>query len=153
MSVPTTNLLHTKSNLLNNNSDNTQAEIDKRSIFVKNLNVNTSVEQLESYFTTVGYINRITIFNTLKTKKTHLVNAYIEFDSLEAKEKALFLHGSNVNGHVLHIYEKRSNKPKYLLSIEEENNNSNPKQKSKCNPNHKKTTKTIFHVSSYMEKN
>ena len=77
-------------------------EADKKSIYIKNVDFSTTPEELEEHFKKCGDINRITI---LCDKYTGVPKgyAYIEFNSLEAKEKSKALNDSLFKGRQIKV--------------------------------------------------
>lgn len=88
-----------------------QEEIDSRSVYVGNVDYQSTPEQLESFFKAVGVIERITI---LFDKYSGLPKgyAYVEFEIPESVEKAIEeLHGKEFRGRDLRVTPKRTNLP------------------------------------------
>lgn len=88
-----------------------QEEIDSRSVYVGNVDYQSTPEQLESFFKVVGVIERITI---LFDKYSGLPKgyAYVEFEAPESVDKAIEeLHGKEFRGRDLRVTPKRTNLP------------------------------------------
>lgn len=88
-----------------------QEEIDSRSVYVGNVDYQSTPEQLESFFKVVGVIERITI---LFDKYSGLPKgyAYVEFETSESVENAIEqLHGKEFRGRDLRVTPKRTNLP------------------------------------------
>eukprot|EP01017_Pseudomicrothorax_dubius_P037336 TRINITY_DN5463_c0_g1_i1.p1 TRINITY_DN5463_c0_g1~~TRINITY_DN5463_c0_g1_i1.p1 ORF type:complete len:176 (-),score=54.47 TRINITY_DN5463_c0_g1_i1:80-607(-) len=80
---------------------------DKRSVFVKNLDLSTNKEDLSEFFKSCGGINRVTIMYG-KGKNY----AYVEFNEVEAAENAKILDGSILKGRQINVLAKRTNVPR-----------------------------------------
>lgn len=87
----------------------TELEITKRSIHISNLHPKTSVEELESHFSSCGAISRTTIRKDKFGKSKGF--AYIEFSSEKSVESALSMEGSVLGGKKLRVNVKRINHP------------------------------------------
>ncbi|KAL6449905.1 Pabp2 Polyadenylate-binding protein 2 [Candida maltosa Xu316] len=88
-----------------------QEEIDSRSVYVGNVDYQSSPEQLEEFFHVVGIIERVTI---LFDRFTGLPKgyAYIEFEKAESVPKAIEdLHGKAFRGREIRVTAKRTNLP------------------------------------------
>lgn len=88
-----------------------QEEIDQRSVYVGNVDYQSTPEQLESFFNSSGTIERITI---LFDKFSGLPKgyAYVEFDTKESVNTAIEeLHGKEFRGRELRVTPKRTNLP------------------------------------------
>lgn len=88
-----------------------QEEVDSRSIYVGNVDYQSTPEQLEELFREVGVIERVTI---LFDKYTGLPKgyAYIEFESVASVEKSIeTLHGKTFRGREIRVTAKRTNLP------------------------------------------
>ncbi|CCD26383.1 Sgn1p NDAI_0H02090 [Naumovozyma dairenensis CBS 421] len=87
-----------------------QLDADSRSIFVNNISIDMTPEQIESHFKEFGnHIVRITLFTDRHSKGC----AYIEFDNVEVRELALNSNGTPFNGSVIGVFRKRTNLPKF----------------------------------------
>ena len=94
-----------------------QEEIDGRSVYVGNVDYQSTPEQLEEFFHGVGVIERVTI---LFDRFSGLPKgyAYIEFEQTESVQKAIDeLHGKEFRGRELRVTAKE---PIYLVSEEVE---------------------------------
>ena len=82
--------------------DRSSEEADKKSIYIKNVDFSTTPEELEEHFKKCGDINRITI---LCDKYTGVPKgyAYIEFNSVESKEKSKGLNDSLFKGRQIKV--------------------------------------------------
>lgn len=88
-----------------------QEEIDGRSVYVGNVDYQSTPEQLEEFFHGVGVIERVTI---LFDRFSGLPKgyAYIEFEQTESVQKAIDeLHGKEFRGRELRVTAKRTNLP------------------------------------------
>lgn len=85
-------------------------ENDKRSIFVKNVDYQSTKEQITEHFKTCGKINRVTIIYDKYTNHPKGC-CYVEFGDLESAENSKSLNNSIFNGRQLEILPKRTNKP------------------------------------------
>ncbi|KAK6205131.1 uncharacterized protein RJT21DRAFT_80544 [Scheffersomyces amazonensis] len=88
-----------------------QEEIDGRSVYVGNVDYQSTPEQLEEFFHVVGVIERVTI---LFDRYTGLPKgyAYVEFEKAESVEAAINdLHGKTFRGRELRVTAKRTNLP------------------------------------------
>ena len=85
-------------------------EVDKRSIFVKNVDYNSTKDQITEHFKTCGKINRITIIHDKFTQHPKGC-CYIEFADAESAENSKSLNSSIFNGRQLEIFSKRTNQP------------------------------------------
>jgi polyadenylate-binding protein 2 len=85
-------------------------EVDKRSIYVGNVDYGSSPEELQEHFKSCGQINRITI---LVDKFTGLPKgfAYIEFAEEHTVNNAQLLNDSLFRGRQLKVVAKRTNIP------------------------------------------
>ncbi|KAI5950577.1 hypothetical protein CANMA_005237 [Candida margitis] len=88
-----------------------QEETDSRSIYVGNVDYQSTPEQLEEFFHVVGVIERITIlfdkFNGLPKGY-----AYVEFEKTDSVNKAVEdLHGKEFRGREIRVTPKRTNLP------------------------------------------
>ncbi|ODV82357.1 RNA-binding domain-containing protein, partial [Suhomyces tanzawaensis NRRL Y-17324] len=88
-----------------------QREIDARSIYVGNVDYQSTPEQLEEFFHKAGVIERVTI---LFDRYTGLPKgyAYVEFEETASVERAIEeLHGNEFRGRELRVSPKRTNLP------------------------------------------
>ncbi|CAR24321.1 Sgn1p [Lachancea thermotolerans CBS 6340] len=86
-----------------------QRKTDARSIFLRNIPVDISINLLEDHFKLYGTINRVTIFTNRKT--FNLGYAYIEFEEDCSADQALDLNNSELCGHKIEVTKKRTNLP------------------------------------------
>jgi polyadenylate-binding protein 2 len=89
---------------------NEKEEIDRRSIYVGNVDYSVTPEQLQELFQACGVINRVTIMADKFTGQPKGY-AYIEFAETAAVAGASALDGSEVNGRALKVNPKRTNVP------------------------------------------
>jgi len=89
-----------------------EEEIDSRSIFLKNVDFSATPEDIEEHFKSYGSVNRITI---ICDKFTGIPKgyAYVEFASVEEKEKSKQLNDSLFKGRQIKIEDKRKNIPNF----------------------------------------
>lgn len=88
-----------------------QEETDLRSVYVGNVDYQSTPEQIEELFHKVGIVERVTI---LFDKFSGLPKgyAYVEFQTPENAKKAVEeLHGESFRGRELRVSEKRTNLP------------------------------------------
>ncbi|KAG7661640.1 uncharacterized protein J8A68_004793 [[Candida] subhashii] len=88
-----------------------QEEIDSRSIYVGNVDFQSTPEQIEEFFHEVGIIERVTI---LFDRFTGLPKgyAYVEFEKSESVQQAIEqLNGKTFRGRELRVTTKRTNLP------------------------------------------
>lgn len=104
-----------------------QLEVDKRSIYVGNVEYATTPEELEEHFRSCGIVNRVTIMCS-KLNGHPKGYAYLEFQNLEAVPEALGLEGSQLRGRTLKVSPKRTNKPG--MSTTDQWPNSRPRGQS-----------------------
>ncbi|CAI5759050.1 unnamed protein product [Candida verbasci] len=93
-----------------------QEEIDSRSIYVGNVDYQSTPEQLEEFFHIVGVIERVTI---LFDRFSGLPKgyAYVEFEKPESVNKAIEeLHGKSFRGRDIRVSAKRTNVPGFRKS-------------------------------------
>lgn len=94
-----------------------QEEIDRRSVFVGNVDYQSTPEQLEHFFKSVGVIERITI---LFEKYTGMPKgyAYVEFQEPYSVIRAIEeLNNKPFRGRELRISHKRTNVPGYKKKL------------------------------------
>ncbi|CAI4064903.1 Sgn1p SKDI_09G1640 [Saccharomyces kudriavzevii IFO 1802] len=87
-----------------------QLEADSRSIFVGNITLDVTPEQIEEHFQDCGLIKRITLLYDRNTGAPKGYG-YIEFESPAFREKALQLNGVELNGKKIAVSRKRTNIP------------------------------------------
>lgn len=90
--------------------ESTRIEADTRSIFVGNVAFDVSPGVLEEHFGGCGRINRITLVRDSK-RSSHVGYGYLEFDSVEARDRALLLDGSVIGGMRMIVRKKRLRRP------------------------------------------
>eukprot|EP00485_Elphidium_margaritaceum_P020238 CAMPEP_0202727484 /NCGR_PEP_ID=MMETSP1385-20130828/185144_1 /ASSEMBLY_ACC=CAM_ASM_000861 /TAXON_ID=933848 /ORGANISM="Elphidium margaritaceum" /LENGTH=277 /DNA_ID=CAMNT_0049393725 /DNA_START=1107 /DNA_END=1941 /DNA_ORIENTATION=- len=95
------------------NTPEEQQSIDKRSIFVKNVALQTDAEELRAHFESCGTIERITICCDKRTGQPKGC-AYIQFKSEESVSAAQLLDGKDFNGKPIMVAQKRTNLPAWL---------------------------------------
>lgn len=88
------------------------ASVDARSVYVGNVDYSTEPEELETFFSSCGTVNRVTI---LVDKWTHHPKgfAYVEFKDAEAIVNAMILNETEFKGRRLKISPKRTNLPSF----------------------------------------
>ncbi|KAI3648700.1 hypothetical protein MP228_006554 [Amoeboaphelidium protococcarum] len=89
-----------------------QEEIDKRSIYVGNVDYETAAEELQAHFQDCGAINRVTILADKFTGRPK-GHAYVEFADAKSVENALILSGTLFRNRMLQVTAKRTNIPGY----------------------------------------
>merc|ERR1719293_392199 len=85
-------------------------EVDKRSVYVGNVDYGSTPEEVQEHFKACGQINRITIMVD-KFSGQPKGYAYIEFEDEQAVENSLLLNGSLFRGRQLKVVQKRTNIP------------------------------------------
>eukprot|EP00871_Galdieria_phlegrea_P003719 jgi/Galph1/4348/GphlegSOOS_G2998.1 len=85
-------------------------EVDRRSIYVGNVDYGATPEELQSHFKECGTINRVTILCDRFTGHPKGF-AYIEFAMEEGANNAVFLNESLFRGRTLKVSLKRNNVP------------------------------------------
>merc|ERR1719436_228007 len=93
-----------------NNDAMDAEEVDKRSVYVGNVDYGSTPEELQEHFKACGQCNRITI---LVDKYTGCPKgfAYIEFADEQTVQNSLLLNGSLFRGRQLKVIQKRTNIP------------------------------------------
>ena len=81
---------------------------DNLSVFLKNVDFNTTTDNLQEHFQACGEINRITILCDKWTGRPKGM-AYIEFKNQEALSHALQLNDSEFRGRQISVTQKRTN--------------------------------------------
>ncbi|KAL3651645.1 Polyadenylate-binding protein 2 [Castilleja foliolosa] len=90
-------------------SQTNKEEVDRRSVFVGNVDYACTPEEVQQHFQSCGTVNRVTIrTNKYGQPKGY---AYVEFLETEAVEQALLLNESELHGRQLKISAKRTNVP------------------------------------------
>ncbi|KAH3675734.1 hypothetical protein WICMUC_002526 [Wickerhamomyces mucosus] len=88
-----------------------QQELDKRSVYVGNVDFKSTPDEVEEFFNSAGSINRVTILFDRYTGYPKGY-AYVEFESAESVEKAVNeLNGKEFRGRILSVVAKRTNLP------------------------------------------
>ncbi|OLQ03556.1 Polyadenylate-binding protein 2 [Symbiodinium microadriaticum] len=85
-------------------------EVDKRSVYVGQVDWGATPEELQEHFKTCGQINRITILVDKFTGHPK-GRAYIEFGDEQSVQNSLLLNGSLFRGRQLKVIQKRTNIP------------------------------------------
>merc|ERR1719194_231809 len=85
-------------------------EIDKRSVYIGNVDYGSTPEELQEHFKSCGQINRITILVDKYTGHPKGF-AYIEFADEQSVQNSLLLNGSLFRGRQLKVIQKRTNIP------------------------------------------
>merc|ERR1719320_1801275 len=87
-------------------------EADVASIYVGNVDYSTKPEELQTFFSSCGAVQRVTILTNKWTGQPKGY-AYVQFRSAEAVANAVLLNESEFKGRQLKISEKRTNIPGY----------------------------------------
>mmetsp|Transcript_62684 Transcript_62684/g.176759 ORF Transcript_62684/g.176759 Transcript_62684/m.176759 type:complete len:198 (-) Transcript_62684:85-678(-) len=85
-------------------------EVDKRSVYVGNVDYGSTPEELQEHFKSCGQINRITILVD-RFSGSPKGFAYIEFADEQSVQNSLLLNGSLFRGRQLKVIQKRTNVP------------------------------------------
>jgi polyadenylate-binding protein 2 len=85
-------------------------EIDKRSVYIGNVDYGSTPEELQEHFKSCGQINRITILVDKYTGSPKGF-AYVEFADEQSVQNSLLLNGSLFRGRQLKVVQKRTNIP------------------------------------------
>eukprot|EP01098_Paradermamoeba_levis_P007519 TRINITY_DN310_c0_g1_i1.p1 TRINITY_DN310_c0_g1~~TRINITY_DN310_c0_g1_i1.p1 ORF type:complete len:232 (-),score=70.98 TRINITY_DN310_c0_g1_i1:186-821(-) len=91
-------------------SSGSSKEVDKRSIYIGNVDYSTTAEELQTHFQSCGTINRLTILCDKWTGHPKGF-AYIEFAEEESVNNSVLLEGSIFRGRPLKVIPKRTNIP------------------------------------------
>ncbi|GAB5361674.1 hypothetical protein AAMO2058_000732900 [Amorphochlora amoebiformis] len=83
-------------------------DVDKRSVYVGNVEYQTTPDELKEFFTPCGTVNRVTILCNKRTGQP-MGYAYIEFKDEDAVTNAVLLDKTEFKGRNLKISEKRTN--------------------------------------------
>lgn len=97
-----------------------QLEADSRSIFVGNITLDVTPEQIEELFQDCGIIKRITLLYDRNTGAPKGYG-YIEFESPAFREKALQLNGAELKGKKIAVSRKRTNIPGFNRNYNTQN--------------------------------
>eukprot|EP01026_Neomeris_dumetosa_P005646 TRINITY_DN1164_c0_g1_i1.p4 TRINITY_DN1164_c0_g1~~TRINITY_DN1164_c0_g1_i1.p4 ORF type:complete len:229 (+),score=50.33 TRINITY_DN1164_c0_g1_i1:1992-2678(+) len=91
-----------------------QSDVDKRSLYIGNVDYNATPEELQQHFQSCGTVNRVTILtDKFGNPKGY---AYLEFLEPDAIENALLLNGTELRGRELKVNPKRTNLPGFKRS-------------------------------------
>merc|ERR1719164_416949 len=93
--------------------DGDDGEVDKRSIYVGNVDYGSTPEELQEHFKSCGSINRITILVD-KFSGHPKGFAYIEMGDEQSVQNSLLLNGSLFRGRQLKVMHKRTNIPGFM---------------------------------------
>eukprot|EP00472_Partenskyella_glossopodia_P006359 CAMPEP_0197525312 /NCGR_PEP_ID=MMETSP1318-20131121/10836_1 /TAXON_ID=552666 /ORGANISM="Partenskyella glossopodia, Strain RCC365" /LENGTH=267 /DNA_ID=CAMNT_0043078539 /DNA_START=52 /DNA_END=852 /DNA_ORIENTATION=+ len=85
-------------------------DVDKRSIYVGNVEYETTPDELKEFFTPCGVVNRVTIMCNKRTGRP-MGYAYVEFKEEDAVTNAVLLDKQEFKGRPLKISAKRTNMP------------------------------------------
>lgn len=99
---------------INEEKKEDQEQIDKRSIFVTNVDYGTDAEELRDFFKACGTIERITIVCDKYSGKPKGC-AYIQFKSEESVAIAMDLNDKEFRNRQLKIEQKRTNMPSWMV--------------------------------------
>jgi len=105
-------------------------EIDKRSVYVGNVDYGSTPEELQEHFKSCGQINRITILVD-KFSGSPKGFAYIEFADEQSVQNSLLLNGSLFRGRQLKVIQKRTNVPGWNYKGKGGKGKGKPKGKGK----------------------
>merc|ERR1719456_2043051 len=86
------------------------AEVDRRSVYIGNVDYGSVPEELQEHFKSCGAINRITILVDKWTGSPKGF-AYIEFGDEQGVQNSLLLNDSLFRGRQLKVIQKRTNLP------------------------------------------
>mmetsp|Transcript_52773 Transcript_52773/g.83783 ORF Transcript_52773/g.83783 Transcript_52773/m.83783 type:complete len:204 (+) Transcript_52773:79-690(+) len=89
-------------------------EIDKRSVYIGQVDYGTTPEELQEHFKSCGQVNRITILVD-KYSGQPKGFAYVEFADEQSVHNSLLLNGSLFRGRQLKVIQKRTNVPGYTF--------------------------------------
>eukprot|EP01084_Bolivina_argentea_P196645 337101_1 len=88
-------------------------DVDSRSVYVGQVDYESTPEELQAHFQSCGTINRVTIICDKFTGRPKGY-AYIEFESVEGAETAVSLNESIFRGRQLKVTAKRQNIPGFV---------------------------------------
>eukprot|EP00929_Paragymnodinium_shiwhaense_P006753 TRINITY_DN110713_c0_g1_i1.p1 TRINITY_DN110713_c0_g1~~TRINITY_DN110713_c0_g1_i1.p1 ORF type:complete len:190 (-),score=60.49 TRINITY_DN110713_c0_g1_i1:294-863(-) len=88
-------------------------EVDRRSVYVGQVDYGSTPEELQEHFKTCGEVSRITILVDKWTGSPKGF-AYIEFGDEQAVQNSLLLNGSLFRGRQLKVMQKRTNIPGFM---------------------------------------
>jgi len=83
-------------------------EVDKRSVYVGNVEYETKPDELKEFFTPCGAVNRVTIMVNKRTGRA-MGYAYVEFHDEEGAKNAVLLDEQEFKGRLLKVNSKRTN--------------------------------------------
>lgn len=83
-------------------------EEDKRSVFVENVDYKATKEEIENVFCDCGKVLRVTILRD-KFSNTPRGLAYVQFDTTDAVQHAIYLTGAQIRGRMIRVSPKRTN--------------------------------------------
>eukprot|EP01024_Parvocaulis_polyphysoides_P030814 TRINITY_DN28016_c1_g1_i1.p1 TRINITY_DN28016_c1_g1~~TRINITY_DN28016_c1_g1_i1.p1 ORF type:complete len:202 (+),score=46.39 TRINITY_DN28016_c1_g1_i1:105-710(+) len=86
-----------------------RSEVDKRSLYIGNVDYSATPEELQQHFQSCGTVNRVTIMTDKFGNPKGF--AYLEFLEPDAVENALLLNGSELRGREIKVNPKRTNQP------------------------------------------
>ena len=89
-------------------------EVDKRSVYVGNVDYGATPEEVQEHFKSCGQINRITILVD-RYSGSPKGFAYIEFENEQSVQNSLLLNGSLFRGRQLKVIQKRTNVPSWNM--------------------------------------
>eukprot|EP00898_Chlorokybus_atmophyticus_P001002 jgi/Chlat1/1902/Chrsp147S02215 len=84
-------------------------EADARSIYIGNVDYNTTPEELQAHFSSCGTVNRVTILTDQFGAPKGF--AYLEFLEADAVQNATLLNESEIRGRQIKVSAKRTNVP------------------------------------------
>merc|ERR1712008_497982 len=108
-------------------------EVDKRSVYVGNVDYGATPEELQEHFKSCGQINRMTILVDKYTGSPKGF-AYIEFENEQSVLNSLLLNGSLFRGRQLKVIQKRTNVPGWNAKGGKGKGKGKGKSKWKGNP-------------------
>lgn len=85
-------------------------EMDSRSVYVGNVDYGTTAYELEEHFKSAGEVARVTILCN-KFDGAPKGFAYVEFEGIEAAQRALAMDGTELRARVIKVMRKRTNQP------------------------------------------
>merc|ERR1712032_475962 len=107
-----------------------QEEVDRRSVYIGNVDYGSTPEEVQEHFKSCGQINRITILID-KFSGSPKGFAYIEFADEQSVQNSLLLNGSLFRGRQLKVVQKRTNVPGWTLAKGGKGKGKMPKGKAK----------------------
>jgi polyadenylate-binding protein 2 len=88
-------------------------EIDRRSVYVGNVDYSSTPEEIQAHFQSCGVINRVTILCDKWTGHPKGF-AYVEFADPNVVSNALALNDSLFKGRLIKVTAKRTNMPSFM---------------------------------------